>query len=153
MCRTEGLYLKAFPAPWERSVWLLTNFSAGKGLNLSSWSESSCQLLKTMQKQENVFLIMKLEVGLRSTGKIHWIFKNYFLMSIWLFSNYQHVECNDRAVPKSMFREKEVVIGKNPDLSRRQEYFSDSWKSGVIREVLEWLAPGKHCRVRTFFRE
>lgn len=70
-----------------------------------------------------------------------------------MFSNRHHIRCDDQVVPKSMLRKEEVVISKNSGLSRRQEYFGDSWKSGAMRNMLECLAPGKHCKVRTFFRE
>lgn len=120
MCRTEELYLKAFPTPRERSMWILTNFSVGKGLNLSSWSEFSCQLLKMMQRDFISYY------GNRSRSEVYrkkssGFFKIIFLVSVWLFSSHHHIRCSNQAVPKSMLRRGEVVISKNSVLSRRQE--------------------------------
>lgn len=137
----------------EKSVWFLTNIPAGK-LQVSVLFLNFYQLQKMMQKQENAFPTIDLEVGLSFVGKIHWTFVVFKLCPFYCVQMIATSDLNDQTEPKSMLRKGEVVISKNFAFSRRQEYLGcDSWKSGAIREMLEWLTPGKHCRVRASFRE
>lgn len=131
MCRTEELYLKAFPTP--RGIYVTP-------CQLLSWQRRQSQLLfwifvtgtkNDAEGRACIYYYGSKNVSQMRRKKSTGFFKNSFLIFLWLFLNHHHIECNDQAIPKSMLRKQEVIKWSSEEfwLVQKARIFQWQWCS------------------------